>query len=92
MTQGQCASGDNVTTTNIVPATVTFTGSDIVGPNSPDFRESNLTCSSTLGPGATCNIQVQFCPITTKKESATFELFDNSLASPQKLPMIGSGQ
>jgi|HubBroStandDraft_2_1064218.scaffolds.fasta_scaffold00529_9 hypothetical protein len=92
VTDGQCSSQDTVTVANSGPTTVTFTGSDIVGPNSPDFRENNSTCGSSLTSGANCNIVVQFCPVTTKKESATYELFDNSLGSPQKLPMTGTGQ
>jgi sugar lactone lactonase YvrE len=92
ITHGQCSSNDNVTITNSGPAPVTFTGSNIVGPNSPDFHESNSSCGSTILPGGTCNITVQFCPTLTKKESASFELFDNSLGSPQKLPMVGTGQ
>jgi hypothetical protein len=92
VTHGQCSSQDTVTIANSGPATVTFTGSDIVGPNSPDFREGNSTCGASLAPGANCNIVVQFCPTLTKQESATYELFDNSLGSPQKLPMTGKGQ
>jgi trimeric autotransporter adhesin len=92
VTHGQCSSQDTVTVANSGPAIVTFTGSDIVGPNSPDFREQNSTCGQTIAPGASCNILVQFCPTLTKQESATYELFDNSLGSPQKLPMTGKGQ
>ena len=92
VTHGQCSSNDTVTIANSGPATVTFTGSDMVGPDSPDFRESNSTCGASLASGANCNILVQFCPTLTKKESATYELFDNSLGSPQKLPMTGTGQ
>jgi sugar lactone lactonase YvrE len=92
VTHGQCSSYDTVTIANSGPATVTFTGSDIVGSNSPDFQEANSTCGASLAPGANCNILVRFCPTLTKKESATYELFDNSLGSPQKLPMTGTGQ
>jgi sugar lactone lactonase YvrE len=92
VTEGQCSSYDTVTIANSGPAPVTFTGSDIVGPNSPDFSEANSTCPTTLAAGANCNILVRFCPTTAKKESATYELFDNSLGSPQKLPMTGTGQ
>jgi trimeric autotransporter adhesin len=92
VTEGQCSSNDTVTIANSGPAAVTFTGSDIVGTNSPDFTEFNSTCPTTLAAGANCNVLVRFCPSTTKKESATYELFDNSLGSPQKLPMTGTGQ
>jgi hypothetical protein len=95
VTNGQCSSYDTVTIANSGPATVTFTGSDIVGPNSPDFQWANSTCpgipNGKLASGATCNILVRFCPTTTKKESATYELFDDSLGSPQKLSMVGTG-
>ncbi len=83
---------DTETITNSGPAPVTFTGSDIVGPNSPDFSESNSTCPATLAPGANCNINVCIIPTKSGKESATYNLFDNSLGSPQKLPMTGVGQ
>jgi hypothetical protein len=83
---------DTETITNSGPAPVTFTGSDIVGNNSPDFGESNSTCPTTLAAGANCNINVCFDPSKVGKESATYELFDNSLGSPQKLPMTGTGQ
>jgi hypothetical protein len=43
-------------------------------------------------PAKNGNILVRFCPILTKKVAATYELFDNSLGSPQKLPMTGTGQ
>jgi hypothetical protein len=92
VTHGQCSSYDTVTIANSGPATVTFTGSDIVGANSPDFQEANSTCGSSLTPGTNCNILVRFCPTLTKQESATYELFDTSLGSPQKLPMTGKGQ
>jgi hypothetical protein len=95
VTDGQCSSNDTVTVANSGPGTITFTGVDIVGSNSPDFSWGNVTCSlpgGTLAPGANCNIYVRFCPTTAKKESATYELFDNSLGSPQKLPMTGLGQ
>jgi sugar lactone lactonase YvrE len=95
VTEGQCSSNAPVTVANSGPATVTFTGVDIVGTNSPDFSWGNSTCSipsGTLAPGASCNIYVRFCPTTKGTEKATYELFDNSLGSPQKLPMTGKGQ
>lgn len=86
---------DTETITNSGPAPVTFTGSDIVGANSPDFGEQDNGCNThggTLLSGANCNINVCFDPSKVGKESATYELFDNSLGSPQKLPMTGTGQ
>jgi hypothetical protein len=83
---------DTVTISNAGNATVTFLGSDVIGPNSPDFTEFNSTCPAALAPGTNCNISVCFGPSKTGKESATYELFDTSRGSPEKLPLSGTGQ
>ena len=88
-------SGQETTTVSNVGTTIiTLTGYDIVGPNSADFTWVGNTCSGFpiyIQPGGTCNFTFRFSPSQAKKESATYELYDNANGSPQLLPMVGTG-
>ena len=88
-------SGQETTTVSNVGTTIiTLTGYDIVGPNSADFAWVGNTCSGFpiyIQPGGTCNFTFRFSPSQAKKESATYELYDNANGSPQLLPMTGTG-
>ncbi len=88
-----------VTITNVGTTPVAFTGGEIAGANSADFVTSandaapcGNTSTSPLQPGKTCAITVYFDPSKTGSESATYKLFDNSVGSPQTLPLKGTGQ
>ena len=45
-----------------------------------------------MPPGGTCQLTVYFDPTKVGAESATYKVFDNSVGSPQTLPMAGTGQ
>jgi hypothetical protein len=95
ITVGQCSSGTTSTISNVGPAPIQLTGSDIVGTNSADFRWIGNNCSGfpiNIQPGGSCNFTYQFCPSESKKESATYEIYDNANGSPQTLPLTGTGQ
>jgi len=88
-----------VTITNVGTTNVFFTGAEISGVNSPDFSDNyndsapcNNTASNPLLPGKTCQITVYFDPSKKTSESATYKVFDNSVGSPQILPLSGKGQ
>jgi hypothetical protein len=89
----------SVTITNVGPTPVYFTGAEISGANSADFSVNYADgppCGNSSGnplqPGATCEITVFFDPSTSHAESATYKVFDNSVGSPQSLPLSGTGQ
>lgn len=88
-----------VTITNVGTSNVFFTGAEFTGTSSADFADNygdGPPCSNNstnpLKPGGTCTITVYFTPSTTATESATYKTFDNSVGSPQGLPMTGKGQ
>src|SRR5208337_784590 len=65
ITVGQCSQGTNDTVTNVGTTTITLTGENIVGPNSPDFRFPGLACGGFpiyIQPKGTCNFTFYFCP------------------------------
>jgi trimeric autotransporter adhesin len=89
----------SVTITNVGTTPVSFTGAEISGANSADFSVNYAdgppcgnTSANPLQPGATCDITVFFIPTTSHAESATYKVFDNSVGSPQTLPLSGTGQ
>jgi sugar lactone lactonase YvrE len=79
-----------VTLTNSGSTTVTITGYDMVGANSPDFSYY-APCGSSLAGGGTCQLTMYFTPSTSSAEKATFKVFDNSGGSPQTLALSGTG-
>ncbi len=87
------------TITNVGLTPVFFTGAEISGTGSSNFSVnygSAAPCgnnqNSPLLPGKTCQITVYFLPATTGAKSATYKVFDNSIGSPQTLPLAGVGQ
>ena len=87
------------TITNVGTEPVSFVGAELTGPNSADFSVNYLdqapcgnTSTTPLLPGKTCQITVFFLPSTTHAESASYKLFDNTVGSPQILPLSGTGE
>jgi len=83
-----------VTITNVGATPITFTAGSITGANSQDFTTSasDPPCSKPLAPGAICTLTMYFTPSIVGAESAAYQVFDNSTASPQALPLTGTGQ
>lgn len=88
-----------VTITNVGTTNVFFTGAEMSGTNSNDFADNyndNPPCgnnaNSPLKPGGTCNLTIYFTPSTTGAESGAYKVFDNTVGSPQSLPLTGKGE
>lgn len=83
-----------VTITNVGLTTVTFTAWSITGPNAADFttNSTNPPCSGLLAPAAACTFTMYFTPSIKAAETARFLVYDSSTASPQALPLTGTGQ
>jgi hypothetical protein len=88
-----------VTITNVGTTNVYFTGAEFAGTNSGDFLDNyndSPPCGNDqyapLKPGATCNITVYFDPTIVGTENPSYKVFDNSVGSPQSLPLTGKGQ
>ena len=88
-----------MTITNVGTTNISFLGGEFTGTNSIDFAVNYNTSppcgngsSNPLKPKSTCIITVYFTPSTAATESAVYKLFDNSVGSPQSLPVTGKGQ
>lgn len=67
-------------------------GITIAGPNSADFSEmDNCLSSSSLAPGTGCGLGVTFTPTIVGTETATLEVADDAIGTPQTLTLTGIG-
>ncbi|HVB07825.1 MAG TPA: choice-of-anchor D domain-containing protein [Candidatus Acidoferrales bacterium] len=67
-------------------------GITITGPNSADFSQANSYLSnSPLAPGANCGFAVTFTPAIVGTETATLEVADDAVGTPQTLTLTGTG-
>jgi len=86
--------------TTSLPVTVTLTNTGvsvlsisqvaIVGTNPLDFVQTN-TCGSSVPAHGTCTIKVKFKPKATGSRSGAVSITDVDGASPQMVPMVGTG-
>jgi hypothetical protein len=87
---GTTSPPQSITITNSGTASL-FINSAAV-PNTLDFTEVSDGCSGlTLGPGTSCSVSITFSPTLTGTRSAAFTLTDNAPASPQTVPISGTG-
>jgi len=73
-------------TTSLMNISVTITG-----PNAADFAQP-ITCAGTLNAGKKCSISVTFTPTLLAAESATLQVSDNAVNSPQTVALTGTGE
>jgi len=67
-------------------------GITIAGANSADFSQTNNCLSNSLiAPGANCGFAVTFTPAIVGTETATLEVADDAVGTPQTLTLIGTG-
>jgi hypothetical protein len=83
---GATSGTKTVTLMNTGNATLDITSVLISGA----FLDSNF-CGTTLAPGASCNVLVQFKPQTKGQENGTLSFTDNAPHSPQKVSLTGTG-
>jgi dienelactone hydrolase len=76
------------TLTNVGSTTLSITGLTITG--SSAFSQTN-TCPLSLGAGASCTITVTFKPGGRGGFTGAASISDNGGASPQQVPLSGSG-
>jgi len=86
------------TVSSPAPITVTNTGSSVVtissigftGTDSGDFLQTN-NCGKNIASHSSCTINVRFKPAATGARSASLNVNDNGGASPQSVPLSGTG-
>jgi len=61
------------------------------GTNAGDFSQTN-NCGATLAAKKSCTINVVFQPTATGQRSANLSVTDTGGASPQSIPLAGTGK
>jgi hypothetical protein len=83
---GQTVRMSNVGTGPLVITTVRSTGAD-----APEFSVTRETCTGrTVGPGADCEVVVEFTPRAIGVRSAELLLADNAAGSPHQVGLRGT--
>ena len=83
---GTASSAQVITVTNSGTAPLNVTGVTV----GADYQEID-DCSSQVGPGANCTINVTFVPTTTGNLQRTITVADNASGSPQSITLVGQG-
>jgi kumamolisin len=78
-----------ISLTNSGTATLVFTSISIKGGETDDFTLSK-SCGTTLAPGASCTMSVQFTPIFTGPKQSSVSIVDNAKTSPQIVSLSGT--
>lgn len=82
--------------TNSAPQTFTLSNVGAFSLNLPSISASGdfsttTTCSTTLAPGASCNISVVFSPTAAGTRTGLLQIVDNDMTSPQLVNLTGTG-
>jgi hypothetical protein len=79
-----------ITLSNIGTTAVGISSISITGADPRDFPEAN-NCGSALSGNASCTIEVRFRPTAAGARSAAVSITDSGGASPQTVPLSGTG-
>jgi len=71
-------------------AALSISSIGIIGTNSSDFSQTN-TCSSSLGVGGSCTVNVTFAPTAAGSRMASLSISDTAPGSPQSGALVGTG-
>ena len=87
---GTTSDPQTATITNISSEVLRIFGVGISGPNFGDFA-ATTTCGSKLAAGGSCTIDVTFTPGARGDRHASLKIVDDGGASPQAVPLTGTG-
>jgi hypothetical protein len=90
--KGATSAARLIAITNTGTEKITFTSIALGGANPSSFDISSKTCASTLDPGATCKVYVEFKPAAVGELTANLVITDNGSGSPQKVALAGKGK
>ncbi len=83
---GTVSPPQNVTLTNAGTGTLLIASRTVTG----DFNEVD-TCGGSVAAGANCTVTIRYKPLTKGAMSGSVAFTDNAPASPQSLPLSGTG-
>jgi len=79
-----------VTLTNVSTQPVSITSITITGANAAEFAQNN-NCASSIGPEATCTINIIFTPTQLGPRTASVTINSSAVGSPQLIALSGIG-
>jgi hypothetical protein len=85
------SAAQTITLTNGSHTALSIISVGISGSNAGDFAEIADTCGSSVAPGSTCTIAVNFSPSAAGQSSAALNITDNGGNSPQVASLTGTG-
>jgi hypothetical protein len=89
---GATSDPQSITVTNTGNAPLFINSAATRGTNALDFTQVSDGCSGlTLPVGTSCSVSITFSPTASGARSGTFILTDNAAASPQTVPLTGTG-
>jgi Putative Ig domain/HYDIN/CFA65/VesB-like, Ig-like domain len=89
---GTTSAAQSITIANTGTGSLFINSAATRGANPLDFTQVDDGCSGlTLPAGASCSVSITFSPTASGARSATFTLTDNAAASPQTVPITGTG-
>src|SRR4051812_43561780 len=89
---GTTSAAQSITVANTGTANLFVNSAQTRGADPLDFTQVGDGCSGlTLAPGTSCSVSITFSPTATGARSASFILTDNAAASPQTVPISGTG-
>src|SRR4051794_20843379 len=89
---GTTSAPQSITITNTGSASLFINSAATRGADALDFTQVDDGCSGlTLPAGSSCSVSITFSPTATGARSGTFILTDNAPASPQTVPISGTG-
>ena len=87
---GTTSNPQTATITNTGTADLHIAGVAIRGTNFGDFAQTT-TCGSKLAAGGSCTVNVTFTPTAKGDRHASLKIADDGGASPQAVPLTGTG-
>ncbi len=87
---GAASSAAQIVITNSGSAPLTGFAAAIVGPDAGSFSETS-TCGATVATGASCDLNVNFGPVSSGAKAASLTLTDNAANAPQVVALAGTG-
>ena len=84
------SSAKSVTLVNKGSSALSISSISILGTNAADFTKTT-SCGTSVASGASCTISISFKPSGSGNRTASLSIADNGGASPQKVPLAGTG-
>lgn len=87
---GRSSASQTVTLSNTSGLALNISSIAVTGTNAADFRQAD-TCGSVLMPGGECTSTVTFAPTQTGPRTASVNITDDAVGSPQGVALNGTG-